>query len=82
VSTAGACPAYKTALLTKIKQQHLDEQARIQKAMQRDREAKQERQRQLELAAKRERHVAELTHDAAGIAYDDDDAPAAADDDY
>jgi hypothetical protein len=73
--------AYKTALLAKIKQQHLDEQARLQKALQREVEANQHRQRQLELAAKRERHVAALTHDAAGIAYDDD-TPAAADDDY
>lgn len=39
-------------------------------------EATQLRQRQLELAAKRERHVAALTRDAAGIAYDYDDVDA------
>ena len=79
--------AYKTALLAKIKQQHLDEQARLQKELRREVEANQLRQRQLELAAKRERQVAALTHDAAGIVYDYDEAggDAAArrdDDDY
>jgi hypothetical protein len=52
-------------------------------------EAGQLRQRQLELASKRERQVAALTRDAAGIAYDYDDCDGAAprrggddDDDY
>jgi hypothetical protein len=88
-AATGTGGAYKTALLAKIKQQHIDEQARLQKELRRELEASQLRQRQLELAAKRERQVAALTQDAAGIAYDYDDCDGTAarrggddDDDY
>ena len=70
---AGLCPLlYKTALLTKINQSHIEEQARIQKALRREMEAKENRLRQMELSSMRERFVADAIHDCGSMAYDDD----------
>jgi hypothetical protein len=69
----GQCPLlYKTALLTKIDQSHIEEQARIQKALRREMEAKETRLRQMELSSMRERFVADAIHDCGSMAYDDD----------
>jgi hypothetical protein len=63
---------YKTALLTKINHSHIEEQARIQKAMRREMEAKEKRLRQMELSSMRERFVADAVHGCGSMAYDDD----------
>ena len=68
----GLCPLYKTALLTKINQSHIDEQVRIQKVLRREMEAKEARLRQMELSSMRERFVADAIHDCGSMAYDDD----------
>jgi hypothetical protein len=68
----GPCPLYKTALLTKINQSHIDEQARIQKVLRREMEAKEARLKQMELSSMRERFVADAIHDCGSMAYDDD----------
>ena len=69
----GPCPLlYKTALLTKINHSHIEEQARIQKALRREMEAKENRLRQMELSSMRERFVADAVHGCGSIAYDDD----------
>lgn len=68
----GPCPLYKTALLTKINQSHIDEQARIQKVLRREMEAKENRLKQMELSSMRERFVADAIHDCGSMAYDDD----------
>lgn len=64
---------YKSALLSKINVAHAEEQARIQRAIQKEVELKEERLRQLELAARRERFVHAAMNDVNGMAYDDDD---------
>lgn len=70
---AGPCPLlYKTALLTKINHSHIEEQARIQKALRREMEAKENRLRQMELSSMRERFVADAVHGCGSMAYDDD----------
>lgn len=70
---AGTCPLlYKTALLTKINHSHIEEQARIQKALRREMEAKENRLRQMELSSMRERFVADAVHGCGSMAYDDD----------
>jgi hypothetical protein len=72
---AGTCPLlYKTALLTKINHSHIEEQARIQKALRREMEAKENRLRQMELSSMRERFVADAVHGCSSMAaaYDDD----------
>jgi hypothetical protein len=70
---AGPCPLlYKTALLTKINHSHIEEQARIQKALRREMEAKEKRLRQMELSSMRERFVADAIHGCGSMAYDDD----------
>ena len=70
---AGLCPLlYKTALLTKINHSHIEEQARIQKALRREMEAKEKRLRQMELSSMRERFVADAVHGCGSMAYDDD----------
>ena len=70
---AGPCPLlYKTALLTKINHSHIEEQARIQKALRREMEAKEKRLRQMELSSMRERFVADAVHGCGSMAYDDD----------
>ena len=70
---AGLCPLlYKTALLTKINHSHIEEQARIQKALRREMEAKEKRLRQMELSSVRERFVADAVHGCGSMAYDDD----------
>lgn len=66
--------AYKSALLSKIDVTHAEEQARIQRAVRREMERNEERRRQLELAARRERFVKAAMNSANGMAYDDDDA--------
>jgi hypothetical protein len=63
---------YKTALLTKINHSHIEEQARIQKALRREMDAKETRLRQMELSSMRERFVADAIHDCGSMAYDDD----------
>lgn len=69
----GPCPLlYKTALLTKINHSHIEEQARIQKALRREMEAKENRFRQMELSSMRERFVADAVHGCGSMAYDDD----------
>jgi hypothetical protein len=68
----GPCPLYKTALLTKINHSHIEEQARIQKALRREMEAKENRLRQMELSSMRERFVADAIHGCGSMAYDDD----------
>ncbi len=69
----GACPLlYKTALLTKINHSQIEEQARIQKALRREMDAKETRLRQMELSSMRERFVADAIHDCGSMAYDDD----------
>ena len=69
----GPCPLlYKTALLTKINHSHIEEQARIQKALRREMEAKENRLRQMELSSMRERFVADAVHGCGSMAYDDD----------
>jgi hypothetical protein len=69
----GPCPLlYKTALLTKINHSHIEEQARIQKALRREMEAKEKRLRQMELSSMRERFVADAVHGCGSMAYDDD----------
>jgi len=65
---------YKTALLTKINHSHIEEQARIQKALRREMEAKEKRLRQMELSSMRERFVADAIHGCGSMAYDDDPA--------
>jgi hypothetical protein len=65
-------PLYKTALLTKINQKHIEEQARIQKALRREIEAKEARLRQLEMSSMRERFVEDAIHDRGSMAYDED----------
>jgi hypothetical protein len=70
----GPCPLYKTALLTKINHSHIEEQARIQKALRREMEAKENRLRQMELSSMRERFVADAVHGCGSMAYDDDPA--------
>jgi hypothetical protein len=72
----GPCPLlYKTALLTKINHSHIEEQARIQKALRREMEAKEDRLRQMELSSMRERFVADAVHGCGSMAYDDDHDP-------
>jgi hypothetical protein len=63
---------YKTALLTKINHSHIEEQARIQKALRREMEAKEKRLKQMESASMRDRFVADAIHDCGSMAYDDD----------
>jgi hypothetical protein len=63
---------YKTALLTKINHSHIEEQARIHKALRREMEAKEKRLRQMELSSMRERFVADAIHGCGSMAYDDD----------
>jgi hypothetical protein len=63
---------YKTALLTKINHSHIEEQARIQKALRREMEAKEKRLRQMELSSMRERVVADAVHGCGSMVYDDD----------
>ena len=63
---------YKTALLTKINHSHIEEQARIQKALRREMEAKEKRLRQMEMSSMRERFVADAIHGCGNMAYDDD----------
>jgi hypothetical protein len=65
--------AYKSALLSKIDITHAEEQARIQRAVRREMERNEERRRQLELAARRERFVNAAMNRVNGMAYDDDD---------
>ena len=78
--TATATPAtatanaYKSALLSKIDITHAEEQARIQRAVRREAERNEERRRQLELAARRERFVNAAMNRVTGMAYEDDDA--------
>ena len=70
---AGTCPLlYKTALLTKINHSHIEEQARIQKALRREMEAKENRLKQMEMSSMRERFVADAVHGCGSMAYDDD----------
>jgi hypothetical protein len=70
---AGTRPLlYKSALLTKINHSHIEEQARIQKALRREMEAKENRLRQMELSSMRERFVADAVHGCGSMAYDDD----------
>ena len=52
---------------------HAEEQARIQRAVRRDAEQNEERRRQLELAARRERFVNAAMNRVNGMAYNDDD---------
>ena len=67
------CPLlYKTALLTKINHSHIEEQSRIQKALRREMEAKENRLRQMELSSMRERFVSDAVHGCGSMAYDDD----------
>ena len=65
--------AYKSALLSKIDVTHAEEQARIQRAVRREMERNEERRRQLELAARRERFVNAAMNHVTGMAYEDDD---------
>lgn len=65
--------AYKSALLSKIDVTHAEEQARIQRAVRREMERNEERRRQLELAARRERFVNAAMNRVTGMAYEDDD---------
>ena len=65
--------AYKSALLSNINVMHAEEQARIQRAVRRDAERNEERRRQLELAARRERFVNAAMNRVNGMAYNDDD---------
>jgi ElaB/YqjD/DUF883 family membrane-anchored ribosome-binding protein len=64
---------YKNALLTKLGQNEYEEQARIRNDMQKELERKEERMRQLQLASKRERAVADLVNDFHNMSYDYDD---------
>jgi hypothetical protein len=72
-ATATTANAYKSALLSKIDITHAEEQARIQRAVRREMERNEERRRQLELAARRERFVNAAMNRVNGMAYDDDD---------
>jgi hypothetical protein len=73
VQAGGLCPLlYKTALLTKINQSHIEEQTRIQKALRREMEAKENRLKQMEMSSMRERFVADTIHGCGSMAYDDD----------
>ncbi len=64
---------YKNALLTKLGQNEYEEQARIRNDMQKELERKEERMRQLQLASKRERAVADLVNDFHNMSYEYDD---------
>ena len=69
----GLCPLlYKTALLTKINHSHIEEQARIQKALRREMDAKEKRLKQMQMSSMRERFIADAIHDCGSMAYDDD----------
>jgi hypothetical protein len=74
VQAGGSPLLYKTALLTKINHSHIEEQARIQKALRHEMEAKEKRLRQMELSSMRERFVADAIHGCGSMAYDDDPA--------
>ena len=73
VSQVIAVPVSKSALLSNIDVMHAEEQARIQRAVRRDAERNEERRRQLELAARRERFVNAAMNRVNGMAYNDDD---------
>ena len=64
---------YKNALLTKLGQNEYEEQARIRNDMQKELERKEERMRQLQLASKRDRAVADLVNDFHNMPYEYDD---------
>ena len=64
---------YKNALLSKLGQKHYEEQSRIHNDMKKEIERKEERTRQLQLASKRERAVADLVSDFYNMSYDYDD---------
>lgn len=72
-ATTATANAYKSALLSKIDVTHAEEQARIQRAVRREMERNEDRRRQLELAARRERFVNAAMNSLNGMAYDDDD---------
>jgi hypothetical protein len=73
IPTVATTTAYKSALLSNIDVMHAEEQARIQRAVRRDAERNEERRRQLELAARRERFVNAAMNRVNGMAYNDDD---------
>lgn len=73
VTNTGLGLLYKNALLTKLGQNEYEEQARIRNDMQKELERKEERMRQLQMASKRERAVAELVSDFNNMPYEYDD---------
>jgi hypothetical protein len=73
VTNTGPGLLYKNALLTKLGQNEYEEQVRIRNDMQKELERKEERMRQLQLASKRERAVADLVSDFHNMPYEYDD---------